>query len=134
MGKGGYLGGGTIVGPMSRWSDHADFPVPELPADDKDEQAQGKAAGGRTTRNQRKRRARQRFNAAVTTPAVQRQAARPLDAGAQKRIETHRLLIARLGSQIAQAQRELDSERGQLRELLRAHGLPTTELDNKDKT
>ena len=131
MGKGGYLGGGTIVGPTSRWSDHADFPIPEQPLLDKDEAGQ-KASRGRTTRNERRRRAHQRYETAVNTPAVQRQAARPLDPAAQRRIDTHRLLIAEAENRIVQARRDRENEVTQLRDLLRLHGLPTIELDTKD--
>ena len=133
MGRGGYLGGGTIVGPASRWSDHADFPVPENPPPEPDGAAVPARAGGGLTRYQRRKRARQRSDASVNTPAVQRQAAKPLTAQAQARINAHRMVIRSLDGQIARAMDERARERTQLRSLLQEHGLPTKELDEDKK-
>jgi hypothetical protein len=109
-GKGHYSGGGTIIGPRARWSDHAEFPQGEQPPKDKSKQKPKQVRpGGKATPNHGKR---------------------PLTEEAQRRLQLQRILVAQKGAQLAKLQRELESERDQLRDLLVRYGLPTHELDD----
>ena len=120
-GKGHYRGGGTIVGPRARWSDHAEFPKGEQPP-----AADLPAKSGKKTGKSKKPKTSGRQQA---SHAASPRRSHQLTADVQRRLDLHRLIIRRLSAQIAGAKRELGRERDQLRDLLDKLGLPTTELD-----
>ena len=121
-GKGHYRGGGTIIGPHARWSDHAEFPKGEQPPT-----AEPPAKPGKKAASPRKLKSNERKQASSKAPAIRR--SHQLTADVQRRLDLHRLIIRRLAAQIAGAKRDLGRERDQLRDLLVRHGLPTAELD-----
>ena len=124
MGKGGYLGGGTIIGPGTPdWFSHNDeIPVEFAKAAPAVERPQGPL-----TRDQRRKlaQARREARAAKSVQPMKPQQRAPLTEGAQRRIDTLKIDIKGLEQQLASCQQALDRSRQELGHLLRQHGLTT---------
>lgn len=132
MGKGGYIGGGTIIGPQTpEWFGQGDDPEPEEQeaAIEPDGQPQPKIdkPKGKLTRNQRRKIAKAR-NAAMEArkKATQPQqvARKTLTKAAEQRIAKLRIHIRGLEQQIASCEQALQSSRAELEGVLKEYGLP----------
>lgn len=138
MGKGGYIGGGTIIGPHTpEWFGQGDDPEPEeqQPDIEPDGQPQPKIERpkGKLTRNQRRKIAKAR-NAAKEARKKARQpqpvVKKPLTTAAEQRIAKLRIHIRGLEQQIASCERALQSSRAELDGVMKEYGLP---LDGPNK-
>lgn len=138
MGKGGYIGGGTIIGPRTpEWfgqgvEDPVDLDKDHAKKQEKAE-AQIKRPPGKLTRNQRRKLARDRFKAKQNRKPEKPQKAverKPLTASAEARIAKLRLHIKGLEQQIASCEQTLQSSRAELDGVMKEYGLP---LDGPNK-
>ena len=131
MGKGGYIGGGTIIGPHTpEWFGQGDDPEREEQeaAIEPDGQPQPKIdkPKGKLTRNQRRKIAKARNAAKEARKARQPRpvAKKPLTTAAEHRIAKLRILIRGLEQQIASCQQALQSSQAELNGVLKEYGLP----------
>ena len=132
MGKGGYIGGGTIIGPHTpEWFGQGDDPEPEdqEAAFEPDGQPQPKIdkPKGKLTRNQRRKIAKARSAAKEARKNARRPqpaANKPLTTAAEQRIAKLRIHIRGLEQQVASCEQALQSSRCELDGVLKEYGLP----------
>ncbi len=132
MGKGGYIGGGTIIGPHTPdWFGQRDEPEPEEQeaAIEPDGQPQPKIdkPKGKLTRNQRRKIAKARNAAKEARTKARRPppvAKKTLTTAAEQRIAKLRIHIRGLEKQIASCEQALRSSRIELDGVLKEYGLP----------
>jgi hypothetical protein len=132
MGKGGYIGGGTIIGPHTpEWFGNGG---PEEPGLEPQTQSTAPASpvspspgNGKTSRNQRRKRAKVMREAQQQPHPPKPIIARPkreLSASAEQRIAKLRLHISGLEREIASCQQALDRSLDELNGVLKEYGLP----------
>lgn len=123
MGKGGYLGGGTIIGPRTPgwFSPNPVTPV-ENEAGRSDDHDVADAPTKRLSRHQRRKRAR--MAQAQRTPTPQHPAKKPLTPLADRQISQLRISIRGREREIDRLRGQLETERADLQALLHAQGLP----------
>lgn len=132
MGKGGYIGGGTIIGPHTPdWFGNGDDEEPQPEA-----KAQPVApappsfpppGSGKTSRHQRRKRAKARQEAKQRSLPPQPLIARPkreLSAADERRIAKLRLHIRGLEQLRDSYQKQIDSSLAELNGVLKEYGLP----------
>ena len=119
MGKGGYHGGGTVVSPITN---------PDWFGDGGPRGEDGKVKGPhpepgttKTTRNQRKKRAKDRYRAKM--PGVAKPKPQFSDAE-QNRIDKLKIEIVGLQREIAKLSDMLERDRKELLELVKKYDLP----------
>ncbi len=131
MGKGGYIGGGTIIGPhtpdwFGNGGDEEPEPEPQPPKAASAPPSFPLPGSGKTNRHQRRKRAKAKQDARQRPPPPPMIAKpkRELSASAEQRIAKLRLHISGLEREIASCQQALDRSRDELNGVLKEYGLP----------
>lgn len=133
MGKGGYIGGGTIIGPhtpdwFGNGSDEEAEPEAEAQPATPAPPSFPSPGSCKTNRHQRRKRAKAKQDARQrpppSPPPMIAKPKRELSASAEQRIAKLRLHISGLEREIASCQQALDRSRDELNSVLKEYGLP----------
>jgi hypothetical protein len=132
MGKGGYIGGGTIIGPhtpdwFGNGGDEEPEPKPQTQATAPARPSFPPSGSGKTTRHQRRKRAKAKQEAKrrpVPPPPMIAQPKRELSAADERRIAKLRLHIKGLEQLRDSYQKQIDSALAELNGVLKEYGLP----------
>jgi hypothetical protein len=133
MGKGGYIGGGTIIGPhtpdwFGNGGDEVPEPEPQAEPTAPPTPSYPAPGSGKTNRHQRRKRAKAmqeaRQHPSPPPPMMVAKPKRELSASADQRIAKLRVHISGLELGIASCQQALDRSRDDLNGVLKEYGLP----------
>lgn len=128
MGKGGYIGGGTIIGPHTpEWFGNGDEeepkPAPKTQPSAPSSPSFPEPGSGKTTRNQRRKRAKAKQRSVPPQPVIAKPK-RELSAADERRIAKLRLHIKGLEQLRDSYQKQIDSALAELNGVLKEYGLP----------
>ena len=125
MAKGGYLGGGTIIGPRTPdWfgqGEPGNSPDSGPPAKT---ERNGTPIGEKRSRNQRRKDARARADGNATAGRIVRLEPPPLTTVDENRIAKLKIAIIGGQTQLVRVRDQLDRDRRELREVLAKYGIP----------